>query len=138
MLTLLLATAAVTPTPTPEAASQGVTPLYALAQLLIIVVSMGLWAVGSAGLAYIYAYLVKQVLRAQIGVEAYRKALQPALWLITLVAGIVGYHFGGPVMAVATGLGAASTPLLHDVIDGMRGWKRMALAWEKDLEKENR
>lgn len=76
--------------------------------------------------AYVLMYLGKTMLRgAFAGVGAptpdHRRLLRPMLGLLTLIAAGLGLFFGGVPLAIAVGIGAASSGIVHDVVDGIRG-----------------
>lgn len=139
LLTSLAVFAQAVPVPTPlpapvphaghvPSAPPGLVTLIAT----VVYLALAWWA--SICVTYAMMFLGKSVLRAASGglvpagapvavATHYKKLLRPMLCFLTVLAGGLGYWSGGAPAALALGIGAASSGILHDLIDGVRALK---------------
>ena len=126
------------PTPTPGPAVKEPTDSQQALQLALVLVQLVKAAVRLGTLAaiavvalaatYLLMYLIKTTLKGAIP-ENYKKLLNAALAILTVVAGLLGYFAAGGgsvglLAALAAALGAAFSGPTHRIIDGVAGLKK--------------
>ncbi len=127
-----------TPPPnTPAARPPSLSPADASIVAFVTILYLGVAGFVAMCASYVLMYLGKTTLRTALSggqvplssdhrgipIADHRRLLRPMLGLLTLIAAGLGLFFGGAPLAIAVGIGVASSGIVHDVVDGLRAKK---------------
>lgn len=82
-------------------------------------------AIESLAFAYMVTFLIKSAIKDLMWADKYLKAMRLLNVAVTAGVALVVYRLDGTVLAAFAALiGAATAPILHDIVDGIRGLKK--------------